>query len=150
MYAEVNRGRYFQSIMVCCVLGAVASGLALQHHYRHESSSFCNFNVTFNCDVVNRSAYSEVAGIPVALGGLAAYLLMLSLCVFQSGKTETPALLLLLSLAGLAFSLYLTYVEAEVLRTWCVLCLTSLGSIAAIAILSAWQVWCESRGARQL
>ena len=143
----MSRARFYLAIILFCVLGAVVSGLALQHHYRRDASSFCNFNTTFNCDVVNRSAYSEAAGIPVALGGLAAYLFMLGLCVFQGQKQETPALVLFVSLAGLAFSLYLTYVEAEVLRTWCVLCLTSLAAITVIACLSGLRVWSESQGA---
>lgn len=145
MFAAVSRKRYFLLILLCCSLGVVASSLALQHHYRQEASSFCNFNSTFNCDVVNRSAYSEIAGIPVALLGLLAYLFMMGLCVFQREKPETPALLLLLGVAGLGFSLYLTYLEAEVLRTWCVLCVTSLLSIAVIAILSALRVRAELR-----
>ena len=97
---------------------------------------------------MNRSAYSDVAGIPVALVGLMAYLFMIGLCVFQKEKQETPALLLFLSGAGLAFSLYLTYVEAEVLRTWCVLCITSLVSIALIVLLSAVRVRSELREIR--
>jgi uncharacterized membrane protein len=70
---------------------------------------------------------------------------MIGLSVFQREKPETPALLLFLGLAGLGFSVYLTYVEAEVLRTWCVLCVTSLVSIALIAILSAVRVRAELR-----
>ena len=148
MFVAVSRKRYYLAIIFCCTLGALVSVLALQHHYRRDGSSFCNFNTTFNCDVVNRSAYSDVAGIPVALVGLMAYLFMIGLCVFQKEKQETPALLLFLSGAGLAFSLYLTYVEAEVLRTWCVLCITSLVSIALIVLLSAVRVRSELREIR--
>jgi len=148
MFAAVSRKRYFLLIIVCCLAGAIASGLALQHHYRRDGASFCNFNTTFNCDVVNRSAYSEIAGIPVALVGLMAYLFMMGLCVFQKEKPETPALITFLGLAGLAFSLYLTYIEARVLGTWCVLCLTSLASITLIALLSALRVRSELREAR--
>lgn len=148
MFAAVSRKRYYLAIIFCCTLGALASALALQHHYRRDQSSFCNINTTFNCDVVNRSAYSELAGIPVALLGLMAYLFIIGLCVFQKEKQETPALLLFLSATGLTFSLYLTYVEAEILRTWCVLCLTSLVSIALIVGLSALRVRLELREIR--
>ena len=148
MYGAVSRRLYFVLIVFCASAGALVSGLSLQHHYRRDSSSFCNINSTFNCDVVNRSAYSEIAGIPVALAGLLAYLLMLGLAVFQKQKEETPMLLLFLGLAGLAFSLYLTYVEAAVLRTWCILCLMSLLSITLISLVSAWRVREEIRGAR--
>ena len=149
MFAAVSRKRYFLVILLCCVLGCIVSALALQHHYRRDASSFCNFSATFNCDTVNRSAYSEVAGIPVALMGLMAYILMLGLCVFQKKKQETPVLLLFLSLAGLAYSLYLTYIEAEVLKTWCVLCVTSLASISTIAIVSALRVRSELQEVRK-
>jgi uncharacterized membrane protein len=41
------------------------------------------------------------------------------------------------SMAGLAFALYLTYVEAYELSTWCILCLASLAFISLIGGLSA-------------
>ena len=37
------------------------------------------------------------------------------------------------AVVGLGFALYLTYVEGYVLETWCILCLSSLGLIAAIS-----------------
>ena len=148
MCGAVSRRLYFLLIVLCAGAGAAVSGLSLQHHYHRDSSSFCNINATFDCDVVNRSAYSEVAGIPVALAGLLAYLLMLGLAAFQRHKAETPALLFFFGMAGLAFSLYLTYVEAAVLRTWCILCLMSLLSITLISLFSVWRVRQELRGAR--
>jgi uncharacterized membrane protein len=39
--------------------------------------------------------------------------------------------------AGLAFALYLTYVEGYVLETWCILCLSSLALIATITVLAS-------------
>jgi len=53
-------------------------------------------------------------------------------------------LLLAGALAGLAFALYLTYIEARVLGVWCILCLSSLAVIASIAVTSA-AVWTRSR-----
>lgn len=146
MFDAVSRGQYFLCVALCAAVGTLVSGLALQHHYQRDSSSFCNLNATFNCDVVNRSAYSKIAGIPVAFVGLLAYLLMMGLAVFQREKAETPALLLLLSSAGLVFSVYLTYVEAEILRTWCVLCLTSLLAIGLISLFSGLRLSADLRG----
>jgi len=40
--------------------------------------------------------------------------------------------LLLASFGGLGFSLYLTSIEAFILHTWCVLCLTSQATILLI------------------
>jgi uncharacterized membrane protein len=44
---------------------------------------------------------------------------------------------LLAAAAGLAFALYLTYVEGRILDTWCVLCLSSLAIIVMIAVLAS-------------
>jgi uncharacterized membrane protein len=46
-------------------------------------------------------------------------------------------MLFIVSVAGLGFALYLTYIEAHVLGVWCILCLTSLALIFASAVLSA-------------
>jgi uncharacterized membrane protein len=46
---------------------------------------------------------------------------------------------------GLAFALYLTYIEARVLGVWCILCLSSLALIATVTILAA-VIWRMNRG----
>jgi uncharacterized membrane protein len=64
------------------------------------------------------------------------YGVLLVLATVYRSRTETPTWLLAAAMAGLAFALYLTYVEGYVLETWCILCLSSLGLIAGIAILA--------------
>jgi uncharacterized membrane protein len=75
-------------------------------------------------------------GIPVAGIGIAGYGAILALATVCRTRGETPLRLLLAAIAGLAFALYLTYVEAYVLDTWCVLCLSSLALIATITLLA--------------
>jgi len=58
-------------------------------------------------------------------------------------RRETPAMLFGGALAGLAFALYLTYIEGHVLGVWCILCLSSLVAIAAETILTA-VIWRKS------
>lgn len=123
------------ALLACAGMGV--SSVSLYHHYGTSKSSFCDFGNSFNCDMVNRSIYSSVAGIPVALIGMVGYTAVLLLSTVYKGKAETPVLLLLASLAGLGFALYLTYVEAFVLAVWCVLCLGSFALIILIAALSA-------------
>ncbi len=124
-------------IAVFSVLGIAVSGLALQNHFAKSTTSYCSFGDDFNCDTVNRSRYSEVMGVPVALIGILGYVLLLALATLYRDKAETPAMLLFSSLSGVGFSLYLTYVEAQVLHTWCILCVSSLLFILLIALLSA-------------
>jgi uncharacterized membrane protein len=51
-------------------------------------------------------------------------------------RAATPNRLLGAALTGLAFALYLTYVEAYVLSTWCILCLISLALISVISLIA--------------
>ena len=125
------------AIALLALCGIVVSAVSLHHHYGTRASSYCDFGGNFNCDIVNRSTYSVVFGIPVALIGLLGYSAVLGLATIYRNKTETPTILLFASLAGLSFGLYLTYVEAFVLAIWCVLCLLSLTIIFVITLLSA-------------
>jgi uncharacterized membrane protein len=123
-------------IAIFAVLGIAVSSVSLDHHFRKSKTSFCDFGQSFNCDIVNRSEYSTVAGVPVALIGILGYAALLAFATFYRAKAETPLILAVGSFAGLGFALYLTYVEKFILATWCILCLSSLGLIFIISILS--------------
>ena len=124
------------SIAVLALAGMIVSAVSLQRHYAKSATSYCEFGEKFNCDIVNRSEYSSLFGIPVAGIGMAGYGLLLVLSTFKRLDDKTPTRLLLAAGIGLAFALYLTYVEAYVLTTWCILCLTSLAMISLIAVLA--------------
>lgn len=123
-------------IAILAVLGITVSSVSLDHHYRKSKTTYCDFGQSFNCDLVNRSEYSTVAGIPVALIGILGYATLLAFATFYREKAETPAILVLASLGGLGFALYLTYVEKYILYAWCILCLSSLAVIFTITVLS--------------
>jgi vitamin-K-epoxide reductase (warfarin-sensitive) len=125
----------FLAIAVLSVAGMIVSAVSLQRHYAKSATSYCEFGEKFNCDIVNRSEYSSLLGIPVAGIGLAGYGLLLVLSTFKRLDNQTPTRLIMAVGAGLAFALYLTYVEAYVLMTWCILCLTSLALISLITVL---------------
>lgn len=127
----------FVLIAILALGGIAVSAVSLQRHYAKSASAFCDFGERFNCDVVNRSEYSSLMGIPVAGIGVAGYGILFVLATFYRARSETPMRLLLAAGAGLVFALYLTYVEGFVLDTWCILCLSSLALIAGITILAA-------------
>lgn len=122
-------------LMFLCVCGIALSIASLHSHYATSATEYCDLNQMFNCDLVNRSKFSEVFGIPVALLGLVGYLVLLGLTFLRDRALEI--LRLVLSCAGLAFALYLAYIEEHVLQTWCLLCIGSLIAIAGITLLSA-------------
>ena len=129
--------RVFIAIAVLALAGIVVSSVSLHHHYGTSQTTYCDFGESFNCDIVNRSIYSTVLGVPDALIGILGYAGLLALGTVYRAKAETPAMLLTASVAGLSFALYLTYIEAFVLPTWCILCLSSLTLIVLITGLSS-------------
>jgi vitamin-K-epoxide reductase (warfarin-sensitive) len=133
--AAKNRTLY-SAIAVLAVAGVALSALSLQRHYAKSATAFCEVGETFSCDIVNRSEYSTVMGIPVAGIGIVGYGVLLALATVYRSRAETPTRLLGAAVAGLAFASYLTYVVGYVLQTWCILCLSSLGLIAGIAVLT--------------
>jgi vitamin-K-epoxide reductase (warfarin-sensitive) len=126
----------FLTVAVLSLAGAIVSGVSLERHYAKSATSFCDLGERFDCDIVNRSEQSEVMGIPVAAIGVVGYGVLFVFSTFYRSRAQTPFRLLIAATAGLLFALYLTYVEAYVLMTWCVLCLTSLGLIFLISVLA--------------
>ncbi|HWW16874.1 MAG TPA: vitamin K epoxide reductase family protein [Candidatus Dormibacteraeota bacterium] len=126
----------FLAIAVLAAAGIAVSAVSLERHYAKSATTFCDLGERFNCDIVNRSEWSRVMGIPVAGIGIVGYGVLLGLATVWHSRRETPLRLLVVALVGLGFALYLTYVEGYVLETWCILCLSSLGLIAGIAVLA--------------
>ncbi|MYH41393.1 MAG: vitamin K epoxide reductase family protein [Chloroflexi bacterium] len=100
-----------------------------------------------DCAAVQSSEYADVAGIPVALLGLAMYATLAALCALRrigpwsADPAGEPRALgvwcFALALAGTGFSAYLTYLELFVIEAICVWCVGSAALITAIAVLAA-------------
>ncbi|MFZ0733593.1 MAG: vitamin K epoxide reductase family protein [Candidatus Sulfotelmatobacter sp.] len=126
----------FTVVAILTLTGAIVSGVSLERHYAKSATTYCDFNQQFNCDVVNRSEWSTVAGIPVAAIGVAGYAALFLFATVWRSRSETPNRLLIAALIGFAFALYLTYIEAYQLMTWCILCLSSQVLIFLISVLA--------------
>lgn len=135
--ARQRRNRaFFVIIAFLSLAGVIVSAVSLQRHYAKSATAFCDLGRRFSCDIVNRSEQSTVAGVPVAAIGVAGYVALFILATFVRSRAETPNRLLGAAIAGLAFASYLTYVEAYVLETWCILCLVSLAMISLITVFA--------------
>ena len=111
--------------------GIGVSFLALGEHYRPPAQALDLLHSRWNSAYVNQSPYAEVHGIPVAVLGIAGYVLLVILALM--GRR---VLMVCFSGFGLAYALYLTNIEAHILRVWCVYCVTSLILSILIAFLA--------------
>jgi vitamin-K-epoxide reductase (warfarin-sensitive) len=136
--------RLMSVVAILAVCGIVVSSVSLQHHYATSKTAYCDIGETFNCDIVNRSEYSSILGIPVALIGMLGYAALAGLATVYRERHDTPTLLFGAAAAGLAFALYLTYIEGHILGVWCILCLSSLTLISTTTIVTA-VIWWKRR-----
>ena len=93
-----------------------------------------------DCFTVNTSSYSELYGIPVAIFGLATYLLLIAILLFESRNNflkENGTLVIFgISLVGVLYSMYLSYLEEFVINAWCPYCVLSAIMITIVFIIS--------------
>lgn len=94
-----------------------------------------------DCDAVINSGYSKFFGIPVEALGIFYYGLMAigyaSFLIYPEIISPlTSFTILILSILAFLFSLYLTYIQAFVLKDWCFWCLISSGLSAVILLLA--------------
>jgi vitamin-K-epoxide reductase (warfarin-sensitive) len=123
-------------LILRALIGITASALALREKYRPYGESPCDINDRWDCGIVNHSRYAVFPsgsehGIPVAVIGIAGYLLLGVLALFRR-----YGVILVLALPALAFALYLAHIEERVLGVWCLYCAISLGTISLITLLA--------------
>jgi uncharacterized membrane protein len=87
---------------------------------------------------VQKSRYSELAGVPVALIGLLGYIAILGSLLAPDGERARLATATIV-LGGFGFSLYLTYRELFTLHKICEWCVGSAAIMTVLACLSVWR-----------
>jgi uncharacterized membrane protein len=116
-------------LIVLAVAGIVASSLALREHYRTDASP-CSINERWDCGIVNHSPYAMLFGIPVAVIGIAGYLLLGVLAALRAYAWMLPFVMV-----AFAFAIHLADVESMILGVWCIYCVISLGIITLMSLL---------------
>ena len=123
------------------VAGVAAAGVAVAGYltYVHYRPAALICTGGGGCEAVQESAYAEIAGIPVALLGLLAYIAVLGLVAWDTELARTLAATIALSAVG--FAAYLVVVQAFVIEEWCVWCLVNdLVVVPLLAVLTVWRV----------
>jgi uncharacterized membrane protein len=85
------------------------------------------------CETVQQSKYAVLAGIPVAILGLAAWALALVLAIWDSELART--LLLAIALVALAFAVYLVVLQLFVIEAVCTWCMINDLAITPIFVV---------------
>jgi uncharacterized membrane protein len=128
--------RVLRAGVAVLALGGIAiAGYLTYVHYQPEAL-ICTGGG--GCETVQKSSYAELAGLPVALVGLGAFIVMLALVAWDSELARTLAAAL--ALAALGFSVYLVSLQAFVIDAWCVWCLVNdLVIVPLLVVLTVWR-----------
>jgi uncharacterized membrane protein len=103
----------------------------------------------FDCEMVLTSSYSEVAGIPLAVFGAAAYFLAFSLALLTAfGDARMWRIFGVMVVLMAGFSTWLFYVQAAIIHAFCQYCLVSAGTTFTLLIifLISFAFWPNARG----
>jgi uncharacterized membrane protein len=142
-------------VAALALAGMIVSIMALRvHNMDPGEAPPCAVNEFWDCGTVNHSPYAvfpphrsfddapgaKSHSIPVAAIGIAGYALMVVLAL--SGR-----LWIVLQLAEIGFgcACFLTYIEAYVIKKWCIYCVWSQGIVTAlllatiVALVIRWQ-----------
>jgi uncharacterized membrane protein len=121
-----------RAIVICCLAGLGIAGYLTYVHYAGVHPVCL---ASGGCERVQSSHYAKLAGVPVAVIGLAGYLAILGSLLVRGeiGRSLTA----LLALIGFGVSAYLTYLELFKIHAVCQWCVASAALMSALAILSA-------------
>ncbi|MFH2102052.1 MAG: vitamin K epoxide reductase family protein [Chloroflexota bacterium] len=135
--AKKKASYLYWAIVIASVLGTIVA-LYLWIYKITNASAMCLGSG--DCAIVNESPFSEIRGIPVSVLGLIAYLFILGVTLLERKSRFLmeygPMLTMAVSLSGVVFSAYLTYIEVYVIYAICPFCIASAVIITAIFALA--------------
>jgi uncharacterized membrane protein/protein-disulfide isomerase len=131
--------------LLCSLVGLGASLAAAYTHYHMLSDptyrSFCDVSATVSCTQVYQSRFGTFLGIPVAIFGALFFVAttLLSAAGLKARppvRESMPGYLFVMSTLALAVVLYLGYASFVLLKTVCVLCLTTYAAVIGLFLVS--------------
>jgi uncharacterized membrane protein len=122
--------KYFDWIKILGVVGVGLALFLLWERYFQPTFQPCNINATINCDAVINGQVANTFGIPTPLIGLLGYLVIL----FAAFK-RNPRLVWGMATFGLAFCLYIAFIELFKLHVVCPVCIACQLDMITVFIL---------------
>lgn len=122
-----------------CVIGMGVAGYLAYVEVAHVTP-VCG--LIKGCDTVNTSPYSRLFGVlPVGVLGLGGYIAILAAWLWRRFRSDrlahaVPLILFGMTLFGVLFSIYLTYLEPFVIGAVCMWCLSSAVIITVLLLLN--------------
>lgn len=121
-------------LLILSVIGMSFMTYLAYLHFAPEAKSFCKIGEAFSCEAVNKSIYSNLFGVPVAIGGFF-FFLAIFLLTFKNFTVERAQHVAALSIFMFIPSLYMTGVSKFLILKYCLYCELSKLMMALMIIL---------------
>ena len=118
-----------RAIAVSAAIGAAVAAYLTVLHYTN-TSPICTSG---GCEKVQKSSYAELAGVPVALLGLAAYVALICTAAVRGVNAALAGAVV--ALIGVAFSGYLLWAQLARIHALCQWCVGNDVIVAVAALL---------------
>jgi uncharacterized membrane protein len=128
------------AIAVACLVGTGIAAYLTYVHYAHVAP-ICTSG---GCEKVQTSRYAELAGVPVALLGLVAYVVLLGIAFVRGVEAALAGVFV--ALVGVAVSAYLLWAQLGPIGAICQWCLGNDGTISFVAALYVVRMLSEDTG----
>ena len=133
-------------IMALSGLGLLFMGYLVYLHYKATDGSLCNFGAGLSCEIVNKSIYSEVLGVPLSILGIVFFATIFALA-YKKSLPHSYRVIQMFSVFSLVFGINLSLIEVRDLGTICPFCEASKVLMLVILAL-AWKA--EKHAGRRL
>ncbi|MGI8879811.1 MAG: vitamin K epoxide reductase family protein [Jatrophihabitans sp.] len=145
MPAERTRlGGTAWSALAVCLIGTGAAVYLTVEHFTGSKSFACPATSSINCQKVTTSQWSHMFGVPVAVIGLAYFVVLLALCTpWLWRDPRLNGLRVAGAAVGVLTALYLVWIELFRIDAICIWCtVVHVCSVALLAI-TLWQFVAE-------
>jgi uncharacterized membrane protein len=132
--SRIRWGELHRLTLLCLFVGLCFSLFSTAETYDPALQSSCSVNALFSCHNVDVSDWSHLGPIPDWSIGIGGFLLMFIAegRIVQRYEPSRVHLLLLLSLGGVAVSIFLGSVEVFIIKSVCPICLGAYLSNVAV------------------
>ena len=134
--------RYLRwAVAALALIGACIAGYLTYTHFQHTAPVCLNGS---GCEVVQKSRWSKLFGIPVALLGLLTYLSIVASTLIRHPLAKQVGAML--ALVALGFNAYLFYVQAHEIGRYCTWCVSNeIVSLILAPVAIAWLLCSDDR-----
>lgn len=122
--------------LAAAIVALVGLGDAVYLTVHHYTAEAVPCGADFDCGAVLNSAYAEIAGIPLAAFGAAAYFMAFSLALLTAfGRPSLWTFFGIQTILMAAFSAWLIYVQYALIHAWCQYCLISAATTFTLYLI---------------